>query len=75
MKILMIKVKVTSLTTAVSLKCFLKNNKVNLYYQKKQSKRLCSVQLKRGTIAVGVQSLEDIAYENDASKSTSSQFS
>jgi hypothetical protein len=31
--------------------------------------------LKRGTIAVGVQSLEDTAYENDASKSTSSQFS
>jgi hypothetical protein len=31
--------------------------------------------LKRGTIAVGVQSLEDIAYENDASESISSQFS
>jgi hypothetical protein len=38
----------------------------------KQSQRLRSVPLKRGTVAVGVQSLEDIAYENDASKSTSS---
>jgi hypothetical protein len=42
--------------------------------KRKQSKRLHSVRLKRGTIAVGVQSLEDIAYKNDASKSTSNQL-
>jgi hypothetical protein len=41
----------------------------------KQSKRLRSVGLRRGTVAIGVQSLEDIAYENDASESTRSQFS
>jgi hypothetical protein len=42
---------------------------------KKLSNRLCSVQLKRGNVAVGVHSLNDIAHENAASKSTSSQFS
>jgi hypothetical protein len=41
----------------------------------KQSKILCSVRLRRRTLTVGVQSLEDIASENDASESTSSQFS
>jgi hypothetical protein len=43
--------------------------------KRKLSKRLRSVRLKRGTIAVGVQSLDDTAYENDASQSPSSQFS
>ncbi len=41
----------------------------------KQSKRMHSVQLRRRTITVGVQSLEDSASENDTSESTSSQFS
>jgi hypothetical protein len=40
-----------------------------------QSKIQCSVQLRRRTIAVGGQSLKDTASENDASESTSSQFS
>ena len=43
--------------------------------RKKQSERQCSVWMKRGTIAVGVQSLEDIASNNDAFEFTSSQFS
>jgi hypothetical protein len=41
----------------------------------KQSKRLHSVWLRRRTIGVGVQSLENTASENDASESTNSQFS
>jgi hypothetical protein len=43
--------------------------------KEKQSKRLHTVWLRRRTIAVGVQSLEDTASENDVSESTSSQFS
>ncbi len=40
---------------------------------KGKRKRLRSVRLRRGTVAVGI--LEDIACDNDASKSTSNQFS
>ncbi len=43
--------------------------------KRKKSKRLCSVKFKGGTIAVGVQALEDTAIENDACELISSQFS
>jgi hypothetical protein len=44
-----------------------KNNNLNLNYQNKNNKRLCSVWFKGRTINVGVQSLEDTASESDAS--------